>query len=411
VGGATWVDDQLGANGYDGGEGIQFTGSGHVVCFNHVKGFRDDISLMEYDEGYEQVSIDICNNDIEEATDDAVEADSAMGNVRVVRNRVRNCFDGMSSQPNLGGPTYYIQNVMYNVLYTPFKFHNGTVGDVVLHNTVVKCGDAFGCYAGATWSRAYFRNNLFIGGTGGGTYGGYGNGSGNVLDLADADATCSFDYDGLGSIGTNTFAGKIGATRFTSLATLKANTTEVHAVQVDMSVFADTVPFPSNPYPAKSVADLHLAPGSAAIDQGVVLVGLNDGFAGAAPDLGAYELGATPPVYGPRTAATGGSGGASGVGGASGGGGGASGPGGRNGGSGGASDAGGSTGNGGQGGTGGILAGPGSDSPDAGPATGKATGGCGCSQSGGGGGAASLALIVLILAVRRARRARPGTGT
>jgi hypothetical protein len=264
----------------------------------------------------------------------------------------------------------------------------------VLHNTVVKCGDAFGCYAGATWSRAYFRNNLFIGGIGGGTYGGYGNGSGNVLDLFDADATCSFDYDGLGSIGTNTFAGKIGATRFTSLATLKANTTEVHSVQVDMSVFADAVPFPANPYPAKPVVDLHLASGSAAIDKGVVLVGLNDGFAGAAPDLGAYELGATPPVYGPRTAGTGGSGGASGAAGA--------------GGSGGASDSGGSTGNGGQGGS---PAGTGSDSPGASPATGKAAGGCGCSQSGGGGGAASFALIVLMLAVRLARRARPGTGT
>jgi hypothetical protein len=279
------------------------------------------------------------------------------------------------------------------------------VGDVVLHNTVVKCGDAFGCYAGATWSRAYFRNNLFIGGTGGGTYGGYGNGSGNVLDLADADATCSFDYDGLGSIGTNTFAGKIGATRFTSLATLKANTTEVHAVQVDMSVFADTVPFPANPYPAKPVVDLHLAPGSAAIDKGVVLVGLNDGFAGAAPDLGAYELGATPPVYGPRTAGTQSGGGANGAAGTSGG-------------SGGASGSAGSTANGGQGGqggspagTGGSPAGTGSDSPDGGPATGKAAGGCGCSQSGGGGGVASLALIVLILAVRRARRARSGTGT
>ena len=392
VGGATWVDGQLGADGYNGGEGIQFTGSGHVVCFNHVKGFRDNISLMEYDEGYEQVSIDICNNDIEEATDDAVEADSAMGNVRVVRNRVRNCFDGMSSQPNLGGPTYYIQNVMYNVLYSPFKFHNGTVGDVVLHNTVVKCGDAFGCYAGATWSRAFFRNNLFIGGPGG-TYGGYGNGSGNVLDLADADATCSFDYDGLGSIGTNTFAGKIGATRFTSLATLQANTTEVHAVQVDMSVFADAVPFPSNPYPPKPVVDLRLAAGSAAIDKGVVLVGLNDGFAGAAPDLGAYELGATPPVYGPRTAGTGGSGaggtsggsggtsgaggtsggsgsgGTSGVGGTSGGSGGTSGVGGTRGGSGGTSGAGGtsggsggasaSTGNGGRAATGGNAAGTG----------------------------------------------------
>jgi hypothetical protein len=466
VGAAVWVDNQLSTDGYNGGEGIQFTGSGHVVCFNHVKGFRDNISLMEYDEAYEQVSIDICNNDIEEATDDAVEADSAMGNVRVMRNRVRNCFDGMSSQPDLGGPTYYIQNVMYNVLYSPFKFHNGTVGDVVLHNTVVKCGDAFGCYAGATWGRAYFRNNLFIGGTGGGTYGGYGNGSGNVLDLADADSTCSFDYDGLGSIGTNTFAGKIGATRFTSLATLKANTTEVHAVQVDMSVFADTVPFPSNPYPPKPVVDLRLLAGGAAVDKGVVLVGLNDAFSGAAPDLGAYELGATLPVYGPRVAGTGGSGGAGGAGGnAAGAGGNAAGAGGAGGRSGGGGGTGGSAGNGGQagaggtaagtggtaagtggtaagtggtaagtggtaagtggtaagtggsaggtggdsGGTGGTAAGAGGDSPGGGPTTGATKGGgCGCSHSGGGGGATSLALIVMMLVVRRVRRVRPG---
>ena len=315
VGGATWVDSQLGADGYDGGEGIQFTGSGHVVCFNHVKGFRDNISLMEYDEAYEQVSIDICNNDIEEATDDAIEADSAMGNVRVFRNRIKNCFDGISAQPNLGGPSYYVRNVMYNVLYSPFKFHNGTVGDVALHNTVVKCGDGFGCYAGETWSRAFLRNNIFIGGTGGGTYGGYGNGSGRVLDLADADATCSFDYDGLGSIGTGKFEGKIGTTRFASVAAMQSSTTEVHGLQVDMSVFASQVTFPSTPFPPPATPDLRLAAGSAAVDKGVVIAGINDGFLGTAPDLGAYELGDALPVYGPRAPSSTGTGGTSGNGG------------------------------------------------------------------------------------------------
>jgi hypothetical protein len=53
---------------------------------------------MEYDEAYQQVSIDICNNDIEQATDDAIEADSAMGNVRVFRNRITNCFVGISAR-------------------------------------------------------------------------------------------------------------------------------------------------------------------------------------------------------------------------------------------------------------------------------------------------------------------------
>lgn len=356
LGSGTWDDAQLSAGGFDDGEGIQVTGPGHVICFNRVVGFRDAISLMEYDLAYEQQSIDICNNDIERATDDAIEADSAMGNVRVLRNRITNAFDGLSSQPNLGGPTYFVRNTMFNVLYTPFKFHNGTVGDQVFHNTVLKNGDAFGCYAGATWSRAVFRNNLLLGGPGG-TWGGYGNGSGRVLDLADADGACSFDYDGLGST-TGTFTGRIGSVRFNDLAELRAMTTEVHAQQVDLSVFAAPPAFPADAFPEKAFADFRLAPGGAAVDQGVVLVGVNDDFGGTAPDLGALELGQAQPWVGPRP--TGGGAGDAGAGGgggaeAGGGGGGAA-----------MTDAGGTTGGG-----------SGADAGTEGPSAGS----CGCGQA------------------------------
>lgn len=40
--------------------------------------------------------------------------------------------------------------------------------------------------------------------------------------------------------------------------------------------------------------DFRLRPGTAAVDAGTVIPGINDGFQGAAPDLGAYELGAAP---------------------------------------------------------------------------------------------------------------------
>jgi hypothetical protein len=52
--------------------------------------------------------------------------------------------------------------------------------------------------------------------------------------------------------------------------------------------------------PADRAVDLRLKPGSAAIDAGEILPGLNDGFAGRAPDLGAYELGQPIPLAGPR---------------------------------------------------------------------------------------------------------------
>ena len=49
--------------------------------------------------------------------------------------------------------------------------------------------------------------------------------------------------------------------------------------------------------------DFQLRPGSAAVDAGVRLPGVNDDFTGRAPDLGAYEVGRPLPHYGPDGAA------------------------------------------------------------------------------------------------------------
>jgi cysteine-rich repeat protein len=298
-----WAGESLGVDGDNLGEGIQITGPGNVVCYNFVSGFRDCISTMEDDEAIDQFSIDIYNNDIELGMDDAIEADFTMGNVRVMRNRISNSFMGISGQPTLGGPLYIVRNALYNVILNVFKLNRGSVGDVALHNTLIKCGDGLSVAAGVPFSHAFFRNNLFIGGEGGGDYGGYDNGSGEVASLGDADDTCDFDFDGFGSIGTGSFEGRIGEARFSSLEELRANTTEANAVEVDLAIFAASVEFPSDgPFPARAAPDLRLSNGSAAVDRGVPLANVNDGFAGEAPDLGAYEAGSLLPHYGPRTA-------------------------------------------------------------------------------------------------------------
>jgi len=46
--------------------------------------------------------------------------------------------------------------------------------------------------------------------------------------------------------------------------------------------------------------DFSLQEDSAAVDAGVALPNINDGFTGSAPDLGALELGRPIPHYGPR---------------------------------------------------------------------------------------------------------------
>ncbi len=298
TGPTVWRDSALGVDGDNLGEGVQLTGPGNVIAFNRVTGFRDCISLLEEDEAVDQVSIDVYGNDLDACADDAIEADYAMGNVRIYQNRITRSFMGISSQPSLGGPTWFVRNVMYGVLYEAFKLHNGSIGDVGYHNTVLKTGDAFAVYTEDTVSQARFRNNLFLGGPGG-TYGGYDTGTGAVLNLAPADSSCSFDYDGLGSIGAGAFSGRIGDTRFDSIEELRESTTEAHAVQVDLSVFAEPVTLPSDPFGARTVHELGLAAESAALDRGVALPNVNDGFSGTAPDLGAFELGMETTTYGP----------------------------------------------------------------------------------------------------------------
>jgi hypothetical protein len=74
---------------------------------------------------------------------------------------------------------------------------------------------------------------------------------------------------------------------------------------VDYDVFVNVLKLDRDPSRVQRLYrfedyDFSLRPGSAAIDRGVAIPNVNDGFAGRAPDLGALELGAPLPTYGPR---------------------------------------------------------------------------------------------------------------
>jgi len=295
IAGATiWNEPALGASGNNVGDGVVVTGPGHVIEHNRVHNFRDCISTIEDAGAIDQFSIDIAYNDLSECADDGIEADFCFHDCRVVGNRLTNVFMGISSQPGLGGPTWFIRNAMFNVILSPFKLQRGSVGDVGFHNTIVKRGDAFGIFTTDVFSRQYFRNNLFLGGPGG-TYNTYDIGTGKVISLDAADPSIDIDYDGYG--GTS-FSGRIGATRFANIAELHAMTTEKHAVEITAAAFAMPPTIPASPFPSQPPPDLRPAAGGPAIDTGVVLPGFD--YAGAAPDLGAFEAGAPVPAYGPR---------------------------------------------------------------------------------------------------------------
>ncbi len=295
----TWAESSFGAAGNNLGEGILVTGPGHVIAHNRVSGMRDDISFLEEGEADDQFSIDVIDNDLSEGADDAIEADFCFHNCRIMRNRATNAFIAFSSQPGLGGPTYFIRNVAYNVVNVPFKLYRGSIGDVLLHNTIVKQGDAFGLYAGFPVARLFTRNNLFLGGPGG-TYNGLNSGSGRPADIQDlVTANSSLNFDAFGNT-QGTFNGRLGAVSFTTVAQMRTTTTEIGGNQVNYWVFAQPVAFPADANTQFATVDLRLAAGGGAQDIGVAIPNINDGFAGAAPDVGAYEAGSMLPVYGPR---------------------------------------------------------------------------------------------------------------
>ena len=81
---------------------------------------------------------------------------------------------------------------------------------------------------------------------------------------------------------------------------------DLHSVAVDYDVFVNVPRLDAKDLEKVQMVykadefDFGLKSGSAAIDRGVVLPNVTDGFAGQAPDLGALESGHTRPHYGPR---------------------------------------------------------------------------------------------------------------
>jgi hypothetical protein len=293
-----WASTSLGSNGSNTGEGILFTGPGHMVRNNEVKGFRDDISFVEGSSNIcEQYSIDVMYNELSRAGDDGVEADYCQHNCRIAWNRITNVFIAMSSQPGLGGPTYFIGNSVYNTIQGPFKLYNGSRGDVILYNTVVKNGDPLGVYTSTTYSRQLFLNNVFIGGPGG-SYNGYSNNLKRVASLA-AIRDAYLDYDAYGYT-SNTFSGVIGPTSFASIGEMRSRTTEKNAQQIDLGIFAANIAYPNAPMTEYSPQDLRPRAAADVVDTGVCIPNIRTCSSGFPPDRGAYELGDALPVYGPR---------------------------------------------------------------------------------------------------------------
>lgn len=292
---------------------VKLYGSGHVVSYNYIAYFHDGITVCTHgspdpEQDHRATSIDFYNNDIHLMADDFIEADGGVHNIRVMRNRGVNAAQcGLSAQPVFGGPAYYIRNVLYHVpTGCGLKFNVKPSGMVLYHNTMIT-----EALPGDFFSNVHMRNNLFLGRD---------EPNRPVFRFSNATSYSTYDYNGyrLNPKATGQFLwsapkggalrdyeqGRAGAKAFGSLSELRQATgQEAHGIEVDYDIFENLRP----PDAAKPHAIYHaqnlnfsLKPAGKAVDAGLPLPNVNDGFAGKAPDLGAYELGQAPPHYGPR---------------------------------------------------------------------------------------------------------------
>lgn len=291
---------------------VKVYGPGHVIAHNAVAYFHDGICISTYgppdaDPRRRASSIDIYNNDIHLSNDDFIESDGGVHNIRVFQNRgVNAAHNGYSAQPMFGGPVYFYRNLLYHVGGgNAFKFSAVPAGILIYHNTLISEQTAAGPYSNAHW-----RNNLFLSRNGSNR---------GVMTWGNSTSDYSSDYNGFRpNPGVkqqyNWLAPAAGKTAYErgdaerqSFATLagfqKATGQETHGVELDFDIFHNLAPpDPAQRYKVYHSMDLdfRIKAASKAVDAGVVLPTLNDGFSGKAPDLGALEAGQKEPHYGPR---------------------------------------------------------------------------------------------------------------
>jgi hypothetical protein len=110
-----------------------------------------------------------------------------------------------------------------------------------------------------------------------------------------------FDYNGYYPDGVYAF-NRLGLPKLLvgNFAGLQAAGWERHGILLNPQTFASGLIGPPSHMQTMPPQDVTLGANSLALDRGVVLPNVSDGFNGSAPDLGALESCCPKPIYGPR---------------------------------------------------------------------------------------------------------------
>ncbi len=266
------------------GGGIRFydpaTGRGNVIRRNVFHDYFDGFGACPNSSAAETNETDVYDNQVYNAGDDGMETDGQCSNVRIWGNRFHDVLTGISLAPVYTGPVYAIRNLIYrtgvgNNDYsgTPFKFNSGydQSGPMYLFQNTADAAlpGNNGLYikAPGSWDLIYARNNVW-------------SGTDFAINNYNEQQPVDLDFDDLYTSNPSEFVywGSGPDRHMYDLATFRSLTgQEAHGLNASPD-FSDP-----------PGGDYALNPGSSLIDAGQIIPGINDGYSGAGPDIGAFE--------------------------------------------------------------------------------------------------------------------------
>ncbi|MFL5312396.1 MAG: malectin domain-containing carbohydrate-binding protein, partial [Myxococcales bacterium] len=273
--------------------GFNNTKGNHVFRYNSI--FSDDAHYFNDciggndnhspTAGFPAVDSDIYGNSISQCWDDAIESEGANRNVRIWGNFITNTFSKIAVASTQQGPVYVFRNISGIARRTGmdvepdwdlvgrgsflktkdfgggkvFAFHNTVLQPPPLPGKLYPLGadPGLGCCEGMT--NVFSRNNIIQ------TYKDW------HWSIADKlhDPQGDYDYD----LYNGVIEARPGQ--------------EPHGVKA-VPIYAS----------GNGPGEFALDPASPGFDQGVVLPGFNDGYTGAQPDMGAFEVGSPAMEFG-----------------------------------------------------------------------------------------------------------------
>jgi len=260
-------------------------GRGNIIRYNTFHDYFDGFGACPESSAVATNETDVYENLVYRVGDDGMEADGRCSNLRIWGNTFHDVLAGISLAPVYDGPVYAVRNLIYrtgggNNDYPglSFKFNSGydQSGMMYLfHNTadaVLPGSSGLDIKSPGSWTGIYARNNIWAG-------------TEYALYNSNPEQPLNLDYDGLytSQAGELAWWSSLADRHLNTLAELQSATgLEMHGLAVEPG------------FAAPGDGNYHLDANSDLIDAGVVLPGINDGYSGSAPDIGAYEFAAQP---------------------------------------------------------------------------------------------------------------------